>query len=68
MKRRRSSKNRRAIARKAIARYAAQTAGSRDDLDKALEAASLELWQDAPDAMAKTAVNSTRRAQERRSP
>ncbi len=36
--------HRRAVIREAIARYAAEAAGSRDDLDPDLEAASLQTW------------------------
>jgi hypothetical protein len=36
--------HRRAVVREAVAHYAAQAGGSRDDLDPALEAASLEAW------------------------
>ena len=36
--------HRRTLVREAIARYAADMAGSPDDLDPALEAASLETW------------------------
>lgn len=38
--------HRKTAVREAIARYAVETAGSRDDLDEALEAASLEEWQE----------------------
>jgi hypothetical protein len=38
------------MVREAIARYAAEVAGSRDDLDEALEAASLEGWRAPPPA------------------
>jgi hypothetical protein len=38
--------HRRTVVREAIARYAAEAAGSRDDLDEALEAASLEALQE----------------------
>ena len=34
------------MVREAIAGYAAAVAGTRDDLDEQLEAASLELWRD----------------------
>jgi hypothetical protein len=34
------------MAREDIARYAAEVAGTREDLDEALEAASLEAWQE----------------------
>ena len=37
--------HRRTRVRESIARYAAEVAGSRDDLDEALEATSLEQWQ-----------------------
>jgi hypothetical protein len=37
--------HRKSVVREAIARYAVETAGSREDLDEALEAASLETWQ-----------------------
>lgn len=37
--------HRRTMVREAIARYAADAAGSRDDLDEALEAAGLEVWE-----------------------
>ena len=37
-------KHRKAVVREAIAAYAAEVGGSRDDLDPALEAASLEAW------------------------
>ena len=33
------------MARNEIARYAAEVAGTREDLDEDLEAASLELWR-----------------------
>lgn len=33
------------MVREDIARYAAETAGSREDLDEALEAASLDEWR-----------------------
>ena len=36
--------HRRTVIREAVATYAAEVAGSRDDLDPALEAASLETW------------------------
>lgn len=38
--------HRRTMVREAIARYAAEAAGTRDDLDEALEAATLEGWQE----------------------
>jgi hypothetical protein len=38
--------HRRAMVREDIARFAAETAGSREDLDEALEAASLEEWRE----------------------
>jgi hypothetical protein len=34
--------------REAIAAYAADAAGSRDDLDETLESATLESWRDDP--------------------
>jgi predicted DNA-binding protein len=37
---------RRSMVREDIARYAAEVAGTREDLDEALEAASLEAWQE----------------------
>jgi hypothetical protein len=37
--------HRRLMVREEIARYAAEAAGSRDDLDEELEAASLEQWR-----------------------
>ena len=37
--------HRRSMLREEIARYAADTAGTRDDLDDALETASLDLWR-----------------------
>jgi predicted transcriptional regulator len=40
--------HRRAMVREAIAEYAAQVAGTPDDLDKDLEAASLESWLEQP--------------------
>lgn len=36
--------HRKAVVREAIAAYAAEVGGSRDDLDRAFEAASLEGW------------------------
>ena len=39
--------HRRSMVREEIARYAAEAAGSRDDLDEALEAASLQTWRTA---------------------
>jgi hypothetical protein len=36
--------HRRSVVREAIAAYAAEVGGTRDDLDPALEAASLEAW------------------------
>ena len=39
--------HRRSMVREEIARYAAEAAGSRDDLDEALEAASLQTWSTA---------------------
>jgi len=36
---------RKTMVREAIAAYAAEVAGSREDLDKDLEAASLEVWR-----------------------
>ena len=39
---------RRAAVREAIAAYAADVAGSREDLDPDLEAASLEAWRPQP--------------------
>ena len=36
--------HRRTLVREAVARYAADAAGSREDLDEDLEAASLEMW------------------------
>lgn len=37
--------HRRTLVRESIARYAAEVAGSREDLDEALEAASIEQWR-----------------------
>ena len=39
--------HRRSMVREEIARYAAEAAGTRDDLDEALEAASLQTWSTA---------------------
>ena len=39
---------RKTMVREAIAAYAAEVGGGRDDLDKDLEAASLELWHREP--------------------
>jgi len=38
---------RKTLVREAIAAYAANTAGSRDDLDEALESAAVEAWPEA---------------------
>jgi hypothetical protein len=40
--------HRRGLVREAIARYAGETAGTRDDLDEELETASLEQWRESP--------------------
>ena len=37
--------HRRSMVREEIARYAAEAAGTRDDLDESLEAASLQTWR-----------------------
>jgi predicted transcriptional regulator len=37
--------HRRTLVREAVAQYAAEAAGSHEDLDKALEATSLETWE-----------------------
>jgi hypothetical protein len=38
--------HRRTLVREAVARYAAEAVGTGEDLDEALEAASLETWKD----------------------
>jgi hypothetical protein len=38
--------DRKAMIREAIAVYATEVAGTRDDLDDSLETAALEVWQD----------------------
>ena len=40
--------HRKAMVREAIAEYAAKVAGTADDLDEGLEAASLEQWHEEP--------------------
>jgi hypothetical protein len=48
--------HRRSLVREEIARYAVEAAGSRDDLDEALEAAALEEWSAPPRTPKKTPV------------
>jgi hypothetical protein len=46
------------MVREAIAAYAADVAGTREDLDRDLESASLELWRDEPKPRKRGAIKS----------